>query len=117
MAAAPISLAIKHYYDSGVERIEINWSAASGSESSNLGSEEKHVLDWTERATSDRIFGPVINKSKRIKLTEVGTPEQQGGWREDTVETGLVEMSTESDQQKSGRFWTCNEVSKWICWF
>lgn len=56
IANITLTLYIKHYKDDdGVEHIDIRQVGTGGFE----GNKEDRMLDWTDRATEDPVFGPV----------------------------------------------------------
>jgi hypothetical protein len=67
-------------------------------------------LDWTFRETSDYIFGPVLGKSRRVRLDELDNEFLRNGWLPDTVEHGAIDAYVKSDTQKSKRTWIAEQV-------
>ncbi|KAI5123553.1 hypothetical protein M0805_003372 [Coniferiporia weirii] len=101
-----ITLYVKHYKDDeGKEHVDIY--QAAGSVDENF---EQRTLDWTERAVEDKTFGPVVGKSRKIKVEDIEDDWQKDGWLSDTLEQGAIEAHTESDTPKSGRTWIANQV-------
>jgi hypothetical protein len=100
---------IKHYKDdAGVEHIDIDQTLTGGMS----GTKEMRILNWTERQNEDHVFGPVIGKSRRIKVDseELEDPFLKEGWTDDTVTYGVVQSYVESDTPKSGTTWIANQV-------
>lgn len=101
-----VTLYIKHYRDDqGTEKIDIDQTVAGIS-----GTSEKRTLDWTERENNDDIFGPVIGKSRRVKLGELEEEFLKIGWTEDTVKHGVIQACAASDTPKSGTTWIANQT-------
>ncbi|KAK0456655.1 hypothetical protein EV421DRAFT_1697809 [Armillaria borealis] len=101
-----VTLYIKHYRDDdGIEKVDIDQTVAGIS-----GTSEKRTLTWTERENNDDIFGPVIGKSRRVKLGELEEEFLKTGWTEDTVEHGVIQAYAESDTPKSGTTWIGNQT-------
>jgi len=67
-------------------------------------------LDWTFRETRDYIFGPVLGKSRRVRLDELDNEFLRNGWLPDTVEHGAIDAYVKSDTQKSKRTWIAEQV-------
>jgi hypothetical protein len=67
-------------------------------------------LDWTFRETSDYIFGPVLGKSRRVRLDELDNEFLRNGWLPDTVEHGAIDAYVKSDTRKSKRTWIAEQV-------
>jgi len=108
IAAATITLYIKHYKDNeGVEHIDIDQVGTGGFS----GNREERTLDWSDRDVSDRVFGPVKGKSHRIKVEDVEDGwHKEGPWTPDTNEHGLIEAVARSDTEKSGKSWSADIV-------
>jgi len=106
---ATLTLAINHYKDdAGVEHIDIDQTLTGGIP----GTKETRILTWTERSTEDHIFGPVIGKSRRIKVDseELEGPFLKEGWTDDTITHGVVQSYVESDTPKSRMTWIANQT-------
>lgn len=106
---ATITLYIKHYKDDeGIEHIDIDQKLTGGIS----GTTEKRTLIWKERENDDHLFGPVVGKSRRVKVDDIDESEEflRTGWTEDTVEAGVVQALAASDTPKSGTTWIANQV-------
>ncbi|KAF8525171.1 hypothetical protein BU17DRAFT_62876 [Hysterangium stoloniferum] len=104
---ATITLHVKQYKDEGgVEHIDIKQTLTGGIG----GTEENRTLDWTERSYSDRIFGDVVSKSRRISLDEVTDEFLKTGWIPEAVEPGVIHSYVVSDTSKSGLSWTAEQI-------
>ena len=104
-----LTLSIKHYKDdAGAECIDIEQTLTGGIP----GTKETRLLAWTEQPKEDHVFGPVIGKSRRIKVDseELGEEFLKEGWTDDTIEHGVVQSYVESDTPKSGTTWIANQV-------
>lgn len=104
---ATIYLTIKHHKDDdGLEHIDIDQILTGGVG----GTTEIRVLNWQERSHEDHVFGPVVGKSRRIKVDDVENDWLKQGWTEDTKEHGLVNSWVQSDTPKSGTTWIAEQV-------
>ncbi|KAF8221982.1 hypothetical protein L208DRAFT_1446797 [Tricholoma matsutake] len=106
---ATLTLAIKHYKDdAGIEHIDIDQTLTGGIP----GTTEIRILTWTERPNEDHVFGPVIGKSRRIKVDseELEDPFLKEHWTNDTITHGLVQSYAKSDTPKSGTTWTADQT-------
>ncbi|KAF8917693.1 hypothetical protein CPB85DRAFT_179349 [Mucidula mucida] len=105
---ATITLYIKHYKDDeGIEHVDIDQKLTGGIP----GTTENRTLIWKERHNEDHLFGPVIGKSRRVKVEELGEEEWlKTGWSEDTIEHGVIQAYAESDTAKSGTTWIANQT-------
>lgn len=106
---ATLTLAIKHYKDdAGIEHIDIDQTLTGGIP----GTTEIRILTWTERPNEDHVFGPVIGKSRRIKVDseELEDPFLKEHWTNDTITHGLVQSYAKSNTPKSGTTWTADQV-------
>jgi hypothetical protein len=104
---ATIYLTIKHYKDDdGLEHIDIGQILTGGVG----GTQEIRVLNWQERSHEDHVFGPVVGKSRRIKVEDVENDWLKQSWSVDTQEHGLVNSWVQSDTPKSGKTWIAEQV-------
>ena len=104
---ATVTLYVKHYKDeSGVEHIEIDQRLTGGIP----GTFENRTLDWTLREHNDSLFGPVVGKSRRVKLDEIDNEFLRKGWLQDTEQHGAINAYAQSDTPKSGTTWTADQV-------
>ncbi len=109
ISLATIYVTIKHYKDeNGVEHIEADQTLTGGIKGTN----EHRILDWTERTHEDHVFGPVLSKSRRVKLQEVEREWLKKDWLlDDSLSDGLIIYTTaKSDTEKSGTTWTSEQV-------
>lgn len=103
-----ITLHVSHFKDdAGVEQINIEQTITGGIP----GTSEARVLDGTERDSEDHVFGQIVSKARRVKVDELEHEFLKKGWTADTLENGLVEVSSRSDTPKSGRVWSA--VQAW----
>jgi hypothetical protein len=106
-AAGAVTLHVRHYKDNdNVEHIDIEQKIAAGLP----GTTENRTLDWTIRETSDFIFGPVVGKSKRVRIDEIDNEFLRNGWLPDAVEHGVIDAYVKSDTPKSKRTWIVEQV-------
>jgi hypothetical protein len=87
---------------------------------------EERVLDWKEVRNDDGMLGPVTTRarcgyelidcivsllivfhSRRVQVSELDVDFLKQGWTADTVQHGLVQISTRSDKP-----WTANQVGR-----
>jgi len=107
MGAMSLYLYVKHYKDSeGVEHIDIEQIGTGGFK----GNHEERSLTWTMHPIDDPVFGPVIGKSRRVKVEDIEYEWQKEAWLPDTVENGTVESFVESDTPKSGKTWIADQI-------
>ena len=107
ISLATVTLYVKHYKDeSGVEHIEIDQRLTGGIP----GTFENRTLDWTPREHNDSLFGPVVGKSRRVKLDEIDNEFLRKGWLQDTEQHGAINAYAQSDTPKSGTTWTADQV-------
>src|SRR5882757_8585960 len=84
---ATITIVVKHYKDdNAVEHIDINQTLSGGIGTSS----ENRIADWTPREHNDRIFGPVISKSRRAKVEEIDDDYLRKNWLPDVLEHGVI---------------------------
>ena len=67
-------------------------------------------MDWTFRENSDYLFGPVLGRSRRVRLDEIDDEFLRKGWLPDTVEHGAINAYAKSDTPKSNRTWFADQV-------
>ena len=104
-------LTYKHYKDdSGVEHLDIDQVLSGGVGAST----EQRTLDWQERESTHSLFGPVLGRSRRIKLEELEDDYLKNGWLPDVTEHGAIQAIALSDTAKSGRTWYSEQVRKAI---
>ncbi|KAF8213206.1 hypothetical protein K438DRAFT_1706868 [Mycena galopus ATCC 62051] len=104
---ATVTLAIKHdKNEEGVERIVIDQTLTGGIP----GSKEERTLSWTERHTSDPLFGAVVGRSKRCQVSELEEEFLKKNWTADTVEHGVVLSWVESDTPVSKKTWSASQT-------
>jgi hypothetical protein len=97
-----ITLAVKHYRNDGVEKIDIDQTITGG-----FSTSEGRILDWQDREHEDDLFGAVIGKSKREEVKNVGPEYLKKGWTEDTIEHGVIYSHVLCEKPK----WTAIQVS------
>ncbi|KAI0076232.1 hypothetical protein K474DRAFT_1663209 [Panus rudis PR-1116 ss-1] len=103
---ATLYLTVKHYKEDDVEHIDIDQVLTGGVGATT----ELRVLNWQERNHEDHVFGPVIGKSRRIKVDDVENEWLREGWTNDTKEHGLINSWVQSDTAKSGRTWIAEQT-------
>lgn len=106
IASTTLTLYVKHYKDDEGEHIDIEQIGTGGFK----GNYEQRILDWSDRATSDRVFGDVVGRSRRVGINDVGNEWQKEGWLADTLEHGGIESYTFSDTPKSGTTWVADQI-------
>ena len=74
------------------------------------GSTEARVLDWEDREVDDKVFGPLVTKTRRIKVEELDNDWLKEGWLDTAKEHGLIQTSGRSDTSKTGRTWLAEMV-------
>lgn len=103
---ATVTSIIKHIKDdAGVEHLEVEQVMTGG-----LKVKETRTLDWTEVYTDDNVFGPIINKARRLKVEEHDIAFLKEGWLPDTMEHGGINAHTTSDTPKNKISWTAEQV-------
>ncbi|KAL5495371.1 hypothetical protein ACEPAI_834 [Sanghuangporus weigelae] len=107
IASVTITLYVKHYKDDdGVEHIDIRQIGSGGFE----GNTERRILDWTSRNIDDSLFGPIVGRSRRVKVDELEYEWHKENWTADTIEDEAIESYVESDTPKSGTTWIAHQV-------
>jgi len=107
IAYATITIVVKHYKDDdAVEHIDINQTLSGGIGTSS----ENRIADWTPREHNDRIFGPVISKSRRAKVQEIDDDYLRKNWLPDVLEHGVINSYVVSDTEKSHKTWIAEQV-------
>ena len=92
----------------GVEVITVDQVLSGGVGSSS----ETRMLDWNEREVDDKLFGPVVTKTRRAKLEDLERDFLREGWPEDVKEHGVINTSGHSDTPKSGKHWIAEMVCR-----
>jgi hypothetical protein len=106
VALATITLYIRHHKDdNNVEHIDIDQKLAG-----IPGAAEKRTLDWTFRERSDPVFGPILGKFRRAPLDQIDNEFLRNGWLPDTEQNGAIHAYVKSDNPKSGKAWTLEQV-------
>ncbi|KAJ7830724.1 hypothetical protein B0H14DRAFT_3464582 [Mycena olivaceomarginata] len=101
--AITLTLGLRHFKDdSGVEHIEVSRTVKG----SSAEKAEERVLDWKEVQNDDGMLGPVTTRARRVQVSELDVDFLKQGWTADTVQHGLVQISTRSDKP-----WTATQ-----CW-
>ncbi|KAJ3520863.1 hypothetical protein NM688_g9098 [Phlebia brevispora] len=90
---------ITHRTEDGVEKMTIDQVLTGGAGSST----EERVLDWEERKVDDRVFGPIISRTKREFPENIEKEYLKTGFINDGH--GLVMSYGASDTEKSGTTW------------
>ncbi|GJE87613.1 hypothetical protein PsYK624_036960 [Phanerochaete sordida] len=98
---ATLYLTINHRTEDGVELITVDQVLSGGVGSST----ETRTLDWSEREVDDKVYGPIVTKTRRAKLDELDRDYLKEDWPEDVKEHGVIHTSGHSDTPKSGRTW------------
>ncbi|KAF9010369.1 hypothetical protein BDZ89DRAFT_1047630 [Hymenopellis radicata] len=98
ISAASVTLHIKHYTDAdGIERIDIERKGPGGNTTT-----EDRVLTWTDKHADNPLLGPVIAKSRRVKIDELsGADFLKTGWTDETLEHGLIQLCVQSEGKTS----------------
>lgn len=106
---ATITLYVRHSKDDdGIEHIDIDQALTGGIP----GTSENRILDWTFREHADYLFGPVVGKSRRVKVDEIENKFLREGWLPDTVENGAINSYVKSDTPKSNTTWIAEQVCR-----
>ena len=99
---------VKHYKDDdNVEHVDIDQTLSPGG---IKGTKEIRTLDWVSRESEDHIFGPVVGRSRRLKVEDVEDEWLKKDWLPDTIEHGVINSVAESDTPKSGTTWIAEQV-------
>ncbi|KAH8835885.1 hypothetical protein DL96DRAFT_1732991 [Flagelloscypha sp. PMI_526] len=109
IGAATVTLNVKHYKnDDGKECIDIDQTLTGGIP----GTREERILDNTERAKEDSLFGAVIAKSRRVVIADIEESNAflADDWVPAAVEQGLIQAIASSDTPKSGTTWRGNQT-------
>jgi len=107
ISSVTITLYVKQYKDAnGDEHIDIEQIGTGGFK----GNYEQRILTWSEREADDRVFGPVIGKSRRVALDQVEDEWQKEGWLADTTEHGAIQAYAISNTAKSGTTWIADVI-------
>lgn len=106
IARATLYLTITHRTEDGVETITIDQVLSGGVGSSS----ETRVLDWQDREVDDKVFGPVVTKTRRAKVEDLENDFLKEGWPDAVKEDGLIHTSGRSDTAKSGKTWVAEMV-------
>jgi len=108
-AIANFSLTLEpnHYVDDdGVEHIDVKQTLSGGfnAPTDNL------VLDDKEHPRDDNLFGPMIPRTRRVKVEELEIDFLKEGWTEDTLEDGLIYGIVKSETEKTKKDWVIHMV-------
>ncbi|KAH6916867.1 LCCL domain-containing protein [Coprinopsis sp. MPI-PUGE-AT-0042] len=106
ISLATVTLFITHTKEEGVEQIHIDQKLTGGI----TADPENFTLNWTERHTENRIFGPLVIKARRSAPAELDVDWLKNGWTADTFEHGLIETLGQSDTPKSNTTWTAHQT-------
>ncbi|KAF9648227.1 hypothetical protein BDM02DRAFT_3144633, partial [Thelephora ganbajun] len=105
---ATVTLSIKHHTDDlGVEHIEVVNTLTGGIP----GNTELSVMDWTDRAHEDYVFGKVLGRSKRVdSLETIEDSFLKESWdvSRGGKEDGVFLLYDESAEE--GRPWNAEQV-------
>ena len=115
ISMATIYLDVKHYKDdNGVEHIDIDQTLSGGIS----GTSEYRILDWDEREHEDHVFGPVLSKSRRVKLSDIERDWLKKDWLDESLEDGyIINTAAKSNTAKSGKSWSSEQVRAAFCRF
>lgn len=106
IALATVTLYIRHYKDDGgIEHIDIDQTLTG-----IPGTSEYRTLDWTLREHEDYLFGPVVGRSRRVKVNEIENEFLRDGWLRDTVQDGAINSYVKSDTPRSNTTWIAEQV-------
>jgi hypothetical protein len=107
ISTGSLTLTFKHYRgDDDEEHIDINQTLGDGTSVTSVN----RILDWTEREADDRVFGPVVSKTRRVKLEEIKNEYLKKGWLPDTAKHGAINSYVRSDTPKSHTSWVTEQV-------
>ncbi|KAG0696021.1 hypothetical protein DFH29DRAFT_1004909 [Suillus ampliporus] len=71
-----------------------------------IRSYRKYNYGWRlEHPKGDDLFGPLIGKTRRVKVDELDTDFLKEDWTEDTLEDGGIYGIVKSDTEKTGKNW------------
>jgi hypothetical protein len=62
------------------------------------------------REHDDYLFGPVVGRSRRVKVDEIENEFLRDGWLPDTVQDGAINSYVKSDTPKSNTTWIAEQV-------
>lgn len=111
ISLASLTLTVRHYRgDDDEEHIDIDQTLTGGIP----GTSENRILDWTERQADDRIFGPVVSKTRRLKVEEIKNEFLKKDWLPDTAKHGAINSYVHSDTPKSGTSWVAEQVKTFV---
>ena len=96
---------VTHTVEDGIEKIVIDQVLSGGAGSSR----EERLLDWQERSVDDKLYGPLVTKTRRAQLKDIDSEYVRTGWIDDGK--GVIETYGVSDTPKSGRTWVAETVS------
>jgi hypothetical protein len=103
-----MTLYVRHYKDDdGIERIDIDQTLTG-----IPGTSEYRTLDWIVREHEDYLFGPIVGRSRRVKLDEIENKFLREGWLPDTVQDGVINSYVKSDTPKSNTTWIAEQVCR-----
>jgi ATP-dependent protease ClpP protease subunit len=97
---------ITHRNEDSVETIVVDQVLSGGFGSAM----EIRALDWQEREVSDRVYGPLITKTRRVKPEDLDNEWLKQGWLDAAKDHGLIQTVGRSDTAKSGKTWTAEVV-------
>lgn len=103
---ATIYQTVNHIKEDGVEKITVDQVLSGGVGSST----EVRILDWEEREHDDKLFGPLLTRTERVKPQDLKNEHLKQGWEAAVQEAGVVHTSGQSDTSKSGRTWIAEMV-------
>ena len=104
--AATLYLTINHRVEDGVELITIDQVLSGGVGSSS----DTRILDWEEREVDEKLYGPIVTRTKRSKLADLDNDFLKQGWADTVQEHGVIHTLGQSDTPKSGRTWSAEMV-------
>jgi len=98
---------VRHYTDdSGVECIDIKNVLTGGLKAID----ENRTLNWTDRQVNHDLWGPIVDRAKRVQLDEIDDEYLKAGWLPEAQEHGLIRLITSSETAKSGKTWIIEQV-------
>lgn len=101
---ATLYVTVTHRTEDGIEKITVEQVLSGGAGAST----EERILDWEERPVDDKVFGPLITKTRRIKLEDLENEYLRNGFIDDG--NGVIETHGVSDTPKSGNTWEAETV-------